>query len=176
MATSTPASEAVSWMYSVARREPGSEQDEPVSFFDEEAAEDRRYFPTEVVRWILAFLGLFAGVFFCFWWSGKAIQFGASRVAEHPAATWLVEGTVRNAVTHQPVPWAIVEDDASGRPPFFRTDADQHGTFDLLTLAEPHRVRVDARGYHAAIVAVGRQWFMWWPKGKERKDVELLPE
>jgi hypothetical protein len=141
-----------------------------------EETEDRGFIPVELIRWTLAFVGLFAGVFFCFWWSGEAIQFGASRVAENPVATWRVQGTVRNAVTHQAVAWAAVQDDSSGRPPFYRADADQNGTFDLLTLAEPHRVRVEANGYRAATIQVGRQWFMWWPKGVERQDVELAPQ
>ena len=171
-----PAGNAVLWLYSVARREPDPEPGLPSSFFDEAKAEDRRYIPAELISWILAFAGLFAGVFFCFWWSGAAIRFGASRVAEKPVATWRVQGTVRSALTHLPVPWAAVEDDAAGRPPFYRTDADQNGAFDLLTLAEPHPVRVKANGYRAATVQVGRQWFIWWPSGAERRDVELAPE
>ena len=160
----------------MARREIDPEPESVSSFLDEERGEDRRFLPTEVVRWTLAFAGLFGGVFFCFWWSGSAIQFGAARVAEKPVATWRVQGTVRNSFTHQPVPWAEVEDDSSGRPPFYRTSADQNGAYDLLTLAEPHRVMVEASGYRPATILVGRQWFFWWPKGAEKRDIELAPE
>jgi len=160
----------------VSRQASDPETDRHASFFDEEAGDERRQLPGQLIRWGLAFTGLFAGVFFCFWWSGSAIRFGAARVSEKPVATWRVYGTVRSAATHEPVPWATVEDDPSGRPPFQRTDAGRSGDFNLLTLAEPHRVRVVANGYRAAIIAVGRQWFVWWPKGEERRDIDLTPE
>jgi hypothetical protein len=50
--------------------------------FDEEAAADRRrHFLQQAIRLAMAFGLLFAVVWTAFWWSGSAIQFGASRVA-----------------------------------------------------------------------------------------------
>jgi len=156
----------------------GSEPDDlrPASFEEEEAANLRRHLLRQALRWALTFGALFAVVFFAFWWSGAAIRFGASRVAERPEATWRVVGTVRSAANNDPVPWASVDDDPSGRPPFFHADADQSGAFELLTLPEPHRVRVSAPGYRTTTVDVGRVWFLWLPRGQERQDVRLSPE
>jgi hypothetical protein len=78
-------------------------------------------------------------------------------------------------VTREPVPWALIEDDPEGQPPFFRTDADYHGIFDLMTLAEPHRIRASAPGYHPSVLNIGRLWFLWMPGGNEKKNIELLP-
>jgi len=98
----------------------GSNPDDlrPASFEEEESANLRRHFLRQVLRWTLTFGGLFAAVFFAFWWSGDAIRFGASRVAERPVASWRLVGTVRSAATHEPVPWASIDDDASGQPLF----------------------------------------------------------
>jgi hypothetical protein len=157
---------------------PDSEPDEfqPVSFEQEDAADLRRHFLRQLIRLSLAFALLFGVVFFAFWWSGSAIRFGASRVAERAETTWRVTGTVRDGVTRKPVPWAAIADDPGGRPPFFRTDADQAGVFELLTLAEPHRIRVSAAGYKTVTLRVGRAWFLWLPRGREKCDVEILPE
>jgi hypothetical protein len=156
----------------------GSDPDDlrPASFEEEEAANLRRHFLRQALRWTLTFGTLFAVVFLAFWWSGAAIRFGASRVAERPVPAWRVVGTVRSAATHQPVPWASLDDDPSGQPPFFHADADQSGAFELLTLPEPHRIRVSAPGYRTSTVAVGRIWFLWLPQGQEHEDVELSPE
>lgn len=129
-----------------------------------------------LIRWSLAFFLLFAGVFFAFWWSGSAIRFGASRVADTSQPTYQVSGVVRDSRTGQPIPWAAVEDDPGGQPPFFRADADQHGAFSLLTLAEPHRLRVSAFGYKPLSRQIGRHWFVWMPQGEERLDLQLTPE
>ena len=59
---------------------------------------------------------------------------------------------------------------------FWRSGADQPGAFELLTLPEPHRVRVSAPGYRTTVVDVGRVWFLWLPRGRERRDVLLYPE
>jgi hypothetical protein len=156
--------------------DPDAEGGRPLSFQDEESAAVRRELRGHLLQWTLAFALLFAGVFFCFWWSGSAIRFSASRVAERSLPTWKVTGTVRDAATHQAVPWAAVEDDPAGQPPFYRADADQNGAFELLTLAEPHRLRVTANGYRQQTVQVGRQWFYWWPRGAEVKNINLAPE
>jgi hypothetical protein len=128
-----------------------------------------------MLRLAVVFTLLFAGVFFAFWWAGSAVRFSAERAADRATPTWRVSGTVRDAVTHQPVSWALVEDDPSGQPPFFRADADYAGVFELVTLAEPHRIRVSAPGYHPLNVSVGRAWFVWLPRGNEKKNIDLLP-
>jgi hypothetical protein len=103
------------------------------------------------------------------------VRFGAARAGDRSAPTWRVWGTVRDAVTHQPIPWTLVEDDPAGQPPFFRADADYSGVFELVTLAEPHRVRVSAQGYRPLFLDIGRAWFLWMPRGDEKKNIELLP-
>jgi hypothetical protein len=128
------------------------------------------------VRLTAAFLLLFGAVFLAFWWSGSAVRFGASRAAGQAAATWRVAGVVRDAVTHEPVPWAHVEDDPGGQAPLFQTDADHRGNFALLTLPEPHRVQISAPNYRTARVGIGRSWFLWLPKGEERREFQLVPE
>jgi hypothetical protein len=147
----------------------------PATFDEEQSADLRRQFARHAIRLTLAFVLLFFFVFMAFTWSGAAVRFGASRVADRGAPTWSVTGTVRNAVTHQPIPWAAIDDDRSGQAPFFRADADRSGGFELLTLSEPHRMVVSAQGYRPCTVRVGRVWFLWIPRGQERRDVELSP-
>src|SRR5579871_5944288 len=48
--------------------------------------------------------------------------------------------------------------------------------FELVTLAEPHQIRIAAVGYQSVTVRVGRVWFLWLPQGKERHDAELVSE
>lgn len=127
------------------------------------------------LRLAIVFALLFGCVFFAFWWAGSAVRFSAERVADRTAPTWRVSGTVRDAVTHQPVPWALVEDDPAGQPPFFRADADYRGVFELLTLAEPHQIRVSAPGYRPLSLDIGRAWFVWMPRGNEKKNIDLQP-
>jgi len=148
----------------------------PATFDEEESADRRRQYTRHALRLAIAFAILFAGVYLAFRWSGNAVRFGASRVAARGAATWHVIGTVRSSATHEPIPWASIDDDPSGRPPFFHADADQSGAFDLVTLAEPHRIRIAATGYRASFVTVGRVWFLWLPSGKERHDTDLVSE
>jgi hypothetical protein len=116
---------------------------------------------------------IFGFVYFAFWWSGAAVGFGARRASGQAQPTWHVKGIIRNVITREPVPWALVEDDPAGRPPYFHTDASYSGEFDLLTLAEPHGVRVSAPGYEIETVHVGRAWFLWLPKGSEQHDIFL---
>ena len=59
---------------------------------------------------------------------------------------------------------------------FWWSGADQSGAFEILTLPEPHRVRVSAPGYRTTIVDVGRVWFLWLPRGEELQDGQLSPE
>ena len=146
------------------------------TFDEEESADRRRQYVRYALRLAVAFVLLFAAVYLAFRWSGDAVRFGASRVAARGVPTWHVIGTVRDAATHMPVPWASIDDDPSGRPPFFHADADRSGAFDLLTLAEPHRIRIAATGYQPMTVRVGRVWFLWLPRGGERHDAELASE
>ena len=106
---------------------------------------------------------------------GRVPRFVSERRAWR-TAPWRLVGTVRSATTHQPVPWASIDDAPSGQPPFFHTDADQSGAFELLTLPEPHRVRVSAPGYRTSTIDVGRVWFLWLPQGREHQDILLSPE
>lgn len=148
----------------------------PATFGEEESTDLRRQFLRHAIRLTLAFVLLFFFVFLAFTWSGAAVRFGASRVADRGVPTWNVAGTVRNAVTHQTIPWAAIDDGRSGQGPYFHADADRSGRFDLLTLSEPHQIVVSAPGYRPYTVRVGRVWFLWIPRGQERRDVELVPE
>src|SRR5271169_3588448 len=141
----------------------------------QEEAESRGVWMRSALRLAIVFALLFGGVFFAFWWAGSAVRFSAARVGDRTVPTWRVAGTVRDAVTHQPISWAMVEDDPAGQPPFFRIDADYGGVFELVTLAEPHRIRVSAPGYHPESVKIGRAWFEWMPRGNEKKDIDLQP-
>lgn len=148
----------------------------PATFAEEETADLRRQYIRQIVRLTLAFGALFALVFLALAWSGSAVRFGAARVADRAVPTWRVVGTVRNALNQSPVPWASIDDDPMGQPPFYHTDADRNGSYDLLTLAEPHRIRIAAPGYHPTIIGIGRIWFLWLPRGKQTLDVQLYPE
>jgi hypothetical protein len=121
------------------------------------------------LRSAFVFALLFGCVCFVFWWAGSAVRFSAARAAARATATWRVSGKVRDAVTHEPIPWALVEDDPAGQPPFFHADADDRRVFELLTLAESHRIRVSAPGYSTISLDMGRVWFIWLPRG-ERKE------
>ena len=136
----------------------------------------REIFVRHGLRVAAAFAVLFGFVFFAFWWSGSAVRFSADRASGGAMPAWRVSGTVRSAATGTPVPWAVVEDEPTGKAPFYHTDANYSGAFELLTLAEPHRIRASAPGFHPASVAVGRQWFLWLPKGNEKRDIQLQPE
>jgi hypothetical protein len=59
---------------------------------------------------------------------------------------------------------------------FWWSGAGQPGAFELLTLPEPHRVRVSAPGYRTTTVDVGRVWFLWLPRGEDLQDGRLSPE
>ena len=141
----------------------------------EEANDTRELFARTALRMAAVFALLFGGVFFAFWWSGSAIRFGAARAANTAAPTWRISGVVRDGMTGKPVPWATVEDDPAGRPPFFRAEADYTGAFDLVTFPEPHRIVVSSPGYTSTLLGVGRSWFLWMPKGGEKVIISIAP-
>jgi hypothetical protein len=128
-----------------------------------------------LARLAVVFVLLFAGVYAAFRWSGAAVNFGSLRVSGRASPSWQVKGVVKDRRTGLPIPWARVEDDPAGRPPFFSADADREGRYLLLTLAEPHRLRVSAPNYVTTLVEIGRIWFLWTPRGEERRELLLEP-
>lgn len=80
---------------------------------------------------------------------------------------------VKDSKSGEPVPWAVIADDLSGRSPWSHATADRRGVYELLTLAEPHKINITANGYQARSIQIGRQWFLWMPSGSERLDIEL---
>lgn len=152
------------------------QDDHPQEFWDEERREQWPLLWRQISRWAVLFSLLFAFVYFAFWWAGSAIHFSASRVTESTGATWKIFGTVRNAATGAPIPWAQVEDDPSGRPPLHASHADPQGNYTLKTLAEPHTIRAHAPGFQTATRKVGRPWYMWMPTGEEQWEVVLQPD
>lgn len=145
-------------------------------FWREEELADRREMRRQFLRWGLLFGALLAFVFFAFWWSGRTVHFGASRVEMSTHATWRVRGTVRDARGGAPVAWAELQDDPAGRPPLHSAIANLHGAFELNTIAEPHDVLVSAFGYRPKKVRVGRNWYLWMPRGSEQLEIQLEPE
>ena len=159
-------------------RHQSSHQDEfrPASFPEEVDGDLRRQYGKQAIRYVAAFAALFAAGCAVVWWSTATVRFASARTGMRAAPTWTVAGVVRNSLTGAPVPWARVSDDPAGLPPLFHAEADLRGGFELLTMAEPHRLRITAPGYLPATIAVGRRWFFWTPRGRERRDVKLTPE
>ena len=155
---------------------PSEDPDRPGSFLEEEIAEERFEARRLLVRWVIGFGLLFGAVFLALWWSGSAVRFGAARVTASNAPTYRVWGTVRDARSGQPIAWAVVQDDPEGAGPLFRADADQNGAYSLLTIAEPHRLRITAVSHRTLELRVGKPWFVWWPRGEERLDPRMDPE
>lgn len=149
---------------------------EASEFWKEQQAEDRFDMRRQLLRWGLTFAILFGGATLIFWWSGAAIHFGASRVAGETIPTYEISGLVTDAVTGNAIPWPEVEDEPSGRGPFFTAESQPTGNFRLLTLAEPHQVRITANGYQPHLAQVGNPWFFWWPNGSSQLDVRLSPQ
>ena len=148
----------------------------PATFPEEIARDLRKRYWKLAIRYAIAFAVLFAAPYAVVRWSTSSVGFASARTGGRSAPRWVVWGVVRNAVTHAPVPWASIGDDPAGLPPHFHADADLHGAFELLTMAEPHWLRITAPGYRPASVRVGRVWFLWRPRGREQRDVELVPE
>ncbi len=155
-----------------------ADDESPVTpeFWRDEQRGNRGEMRRQTLRWGLLFAVVFAFVFFAFWWAGSAVHFSASRVETSTAATWRVSGAVRDARTGAPVAWARIRDDPAGRPPLFEATATLDGSYELLTVAEPHEVVATALGYRTQRVKVGRFWYLWMPKGSERVDIVLEPD
>ena len=110
--------------------------------------------------------------------AGIRPSFSLDYCSWHATHIVLVEVTQRDGVFRVIEPWKgelQPEDDPAGQPPFFRADAGLRGDYELATLAEPHRIRVSAPGYRPLILEIGRAWFIWIPRGKEKKNIELMP-
>lgn len=145
-------------------------------FWQENSEEDRKFYLKQVLKWSLLFLALCVGIFFAFWWSSSAIHFGASRVNESTAASYVVHGIVVDGRSGAAIPWANIEDDPNGRPPFFQALGDIRGEFEMTTIPEPHYVYFSALGYKPRRIKVGKSWYLWMPSGKEDLRVALDPE
>lgn len=137
---------------------------------DEDVAQILR---RQAARWALVFAGLIAAMGAVLWWSSSAVHFSTSRIGGNTRATHRLHGIVRDSQTGMAVPWAEVYDDPAGNPPLFRTSAGFNGEFDYLTIAERHHIRVAAIGYNEARIPVGKQWFLWMPKGEETLTIRL---
>lgn len=149
--------------------------DRPLEFWEEEGIACRRDMRRYAVRWALIFAALIGGVFFAMWWSSSAVHFSSSRVQQTTGPTYRVTGIVQDSAG-KAAAWAEISDDLSGRPPFFHTTADRFGAFELLTIAEPHKIQVSALGYKPATAQVGRAWYLWMPKGAEKIEIVLRTE
>ena len=145
-------------------------------FWKDEPVDDRQDMRKLAVRWGLFFVLILAFMLFALWWAGAAVHFSASRVDQSTSAAYRVYGQVRNAATGAPVPFAQVADDPAGRPPLFHTMADSSGSYTLMTIAEPHILRISALGFKPAEARVGKAWYRWLPRGSEQLDVVLQPE
>lgn len=153
------------------------EEERSSEFWEEERLEDHQDMRRLAARWGLVFamgLSFFA---FVLWRSGSAVEYGAARAGgEATAARYRVFGVVRSAITGSPVPWPHVRDDANGRPPLFEATGTHAGTFEMMTLAEPHFIVIAAHGFRATTVKIGKPWYLWMPTGEERVEVTLNPE
>lgn len=145
-------------------------------FWEEESHGDRREMKKQAARWGLLFILLCCFAGFAIWWASSAVRFSASRVQATTDPAYRVSGVVRDAVTGRAVPWAEIADAPSGRPPLFHTTADRLGAFDLLTIAEQHNILINALGYRPGSARVGKAWYTWMPKGRERMDIQLQKE
>ena len=145
------------------------------TFLDEARQDDRVALHRTMMRWILAFTAIFCFAAMAFWWSGSAVRYSAARVQQDTKPTYKVTGTITDAQTHQPVPWAEISTDFQFGGAFFSTRSDENGQYSIDTLAEPQDLVIKANGYHIARLHVGKQWFSWTPHGSERKDAELTP-
>jgi hypothetical protein len=163
----------------VFRRRKSSEPEitfDSQNFLDESRQEDRLSLHRTLARWITAFVVIFCFAAMAFWWSGSAVKYSAARVQNRSNPTYQVAGSVKDAGTHQPIPWAEISTDFQFGGAFFSTTTDQNGQYSINTLAEPHDLMVKANGYRSARIHVGQQWFSWTPHGSERRDAELIPE
>jgi hypothetical protein len=155
---------------SLDRRRPDRDPDDADS---DERAGALSEMARSIARAVLLLGIVGAGIATVLWWSGSTVRFAAARAANGGQPTWKVHGTVVDDRTGQAIPWAHVEDDPAGAPPFFSADANGSGEFHLMTLPERHRVRVRALGYAPVLVSVGPTWFTWRPSGSEKVTVVM---
>lgn len=147
-----------------------------MEFWQEEDARQKLDMRRLLLRFLLVFAVFLVSIVMVNWWAGAAVQFSASRTEGSTPARYRVFGRVIDARTGEPVPWAVVGDDPTGNPPVFQSSADQNGTYELMTVAEPHRLIVSALGYRSGAPLVGKPWYLWAPSGTERLDIRLEPE
>lgn len=122
---------------------------------------------------LCALVLLFGGVL---WWSASTLHFGSDRAQGKPGGTFRVRGVIRDQTTGAPIPWGNVSDDPSGTPPIATTTADVKGAFELVTVAEPHALVVQALGYRPATIRMQQPWFLWQLKTTEEVEVRLERE
>lgn len=151
----------------------GSQQPE---FWRDEISDDRKQIRRMILRWGLVFVVVLVGIMFAIWWAGEALKFSTSRLDESTVARYKITGVVRNAATGEPIPFASIEDGPDGRPPLFGATADLHGSYILMTIAEPHTIQISALGYKAAEQRIGKIWYRWFPYGSEQLNFALQPE
>ncbi len=145
-------------------------------FWRDEEVEHRVDMRRQFYRWLLLFSVVLAFFAFALWWAASVVHFSAARIQFRSTATWRVWGTVRDARTGTPVPWTHLRDDPLSRPPLFETTAGANGSYELVTIAEPHDVFVSRLGYRQTKVRVGRRWFLWTPEGSQQVDITIEPD
>jgi hypothetical protein len=153
-----------------------AEEFRPVEFWQEEEKAARSELRRQVVRWLVMFVVVAAGIMFTVWWASSTVRFSAERAEGRGEAAWRLFGVVTDAETGAPVPFARIGDDPAGQPPLFHSMADHMGHYELRTVAGKHYVLVTALGYRPVRMEVGRAWYAWMPSGEDRLDVRMTRE
>jgi hypothetical protein len=152
------------------------DDDRPAEFWQEEQRQQARESRGLALRWAFTFILMFSIAAFALWWAASTVHFGASRSEGSTTPTYRVFGVVTDRLTGNPVPFARVADDPGGSPPLFETATDHLGHYELLTIAERHRLRVSALGYRMQTIEVGKPWYSWMPSGSEVRSIVLERE
>jgi tRNA A-37 threonylcarbamoyl transferase component Bud32 len=105
----------------------------------------------------------------------------ASRVQQqvsNPAPTFVVRGTVSDAVTGQPIAGARVDDNSYGTSPT-RTPqqawTDAQGHYELRTWPEEHTLAASAPGYQTKLITMLTHGVIPEQNGKAQIDFQLQP-
>jgi hypothetical protein len=105
----------------------------------------------------------------------------ASRIQQqvsNPAPTFVVRGTVSDAVTGQPIAGARVDDNSYGTSPT-RTPqqawTDAQGHYELRTWPEEHTLAASAPGYQTKLITMLTHGFSLQQDGKAQIDFQLQP-